>query len=144
MSESATVKEGDPVQIHFEGRLPDGTVFESSAGGDPLTFVAGSEEVLPGVSQGVVGMAAGETKDVELAPESGFGDRHEELVRVVERDQLPEDAKVGDQLSAQIGDRELIVWVRELDDDRAVLDANHPLAGVTVTFSITLVAIESA
>ena len=141
MREPATVKEGDPVQIHFEGRLPDGTVFETSEGGDPLSCVAGGDEILRGVSQAVIGMTANDTKDVELDPQDGFGERHEELVKKVDRDQLPEDVKIGDQLSAQIGDRELIVWVRELSDDRAVLDANHPLAGVTVTFTITLVAI---
>jgi FKBP-type peptidyl-prolyl cis-trans isomerase 2 len=141
MSETATVKESDTVQIHFEGRLPDGTVFETSEGGDPLSFVAGSDEILPGVSQAVIGMTANDAKDVELDPQNGFGERHEELVKKVDRDQLPKDAKIGDQLKAPIGDRELIVWVRELSDKRAVLDANHPLAGVTVTFTITLVAI---
>jgi len=143
MDEPAIVKDGNPVQIHFKGQLPDGTVFENSHGGDPITFVAGSDEILSGVSKAVIGMTPDETRDVELEPADGFGERHEELVRTVDRDQLPEDVKIGDQLSAQIGDRELIVWVRELSDDRAVLDANHPLAGVTVTFTITVVAIES-
>ena len=64
MSEPATVKEGDPVQIHFEGRLPDGTVFETSEGGDPLSCVAGGDEILRGVSQAVIGMTANDTKDV--------------------------------------------------------------------------------
>ena len=139
MSDPATVKKGDSVRIHFEGRLPDGTVFESSAGGEPLAFTAGSDEILAGVSEGVIGMSAGETKEVEVPPELGFGERHEELQKVVDRGQLPDECDVGDQLSASIGERELIVWVRELNEDNAVLDANHPLAGVTVTFDITLV-----
>lgn len=138
MDEPAIVKEGDAVQIHFKGQLPDGTVFETSHGGDAVTFVAGSDEILSGVSKAVIGMSPDETRDVELAPEDSFGERHEELVRKVDRDQLPEDVKVGDQLSAHIGERELIVWVRELSEDRAILDANHPLAGVTVTFTITV------
>jgi len=141
MSDSATVKKGDSVSIHFEGKLPDGTVFESSADGEPLAFTAGSEEVLVGVSEAVIGMSAGEQKDVELPPEVGFGERQEELERTVERNQLPDECAVGDQLSASVGDRELVVWVREIDENSAVLDANHPLAGVTVTFSITLVEI---
>lgn len=141
MSDSVAVRKGDTVRIHFEGRLPDGTVFESSAGGAPLAFTAGSDEILAGVSEAVIGMTAGEKREVELPPELGFGERHAELERTVERSQLPEECNVGDQLSASVGDRELIVWVREINDDSAVLDANHPLAGVTVTFAVELVDI---
>ncbi len=138
MSIPTSVSKGDQVTVQFEGRLPDGTVFEASTEDKPLSFAAGGEDVLKGVSDAVIGMSVGETREVEVPPELGFGERHDALVRKVERSQLPEKVEVGDQLTAKADDRELNVWVSEVGPEHAVLDANHPLAGTTVTFIITV------
>jgi peptidylprolyl isomerase len=137
------VSEGDLVRIHYTGRFEDGTVFDSSKDREPLEFVAGGPQVIAGVSNAVVGMAEGETKTVTISPDEGYGQRNPRLEQTVGRDQLPDEIEEGDQLRAIQGDQEIPVWVRELSEDSAVIDANHPLAGHTLVFELELVGVES-
>jgi peptidylprolyl isomerase len=139
----AVTKEGDRVQIHYTGRLEDGTVFDSSQGRDPLEFTAGGDEVIRGVDQAVLGMKQGESKTVEVSPEEGYGDRKDGLEQRVPRNILPEGVNTGDRLQAKVGEKAIMVWVMELGDEFAVLDANHPLAGRNLSFDIELISLES-
>ncbi len=135
------VTQGDVVRIHYTGRLEDGTEFDNSRGREPLEFVAGAGNVIQGVSQGVIGMSEGETKTVTVPPEEAYGERNPALEQKVARDDLPEGVHEGAQLRAVQGDREIPVWVRQLDDAGAVIDANHPLAGKTLVFDLELVEV---
>lgn len=135
---------GDTVRVSYEGRLDDGTVFDSSLEGDPLEFTLGTDEVIQGFEQAISGVESGQSKTVTLDPDEAYGDRDEDLVFTVEREQLPEDLDpdVGDRLQVrpQEGDA-FEVHVADVGDDRVVLDANHPLAGRELTFEIELVEI---
>jgi len=137
----AQVKQGDQVKVHYTGRLTDGTVFDSSREREPLEFEVGAEGLIPGFSNGVVGMDVGEEKSVTIEPAEGYGERHEEMVREVPRDALPEGVKQGDPLSAQTEHGQIQVWVKELDDEKAIIDGNHPLAGQTLVFDIEMMEI---
>jgi peptidylprolyl isomerase len=139
-------KSGDLVKIHYTGRLEDGTVFDSSEGRSPLAFTAGGNEVILGVSRAVIDMEPGDKKTVEVAPEDGFGIRQPNQSQKVPRNLLPEDVKVGSALQAQgtEGTQPITVWVVELDEESAVLDANHPLAGRNLVFDIELVSVDTA
>jgi peptidylprolyl isomerase len=134
-------KQGDKVQVHYTGKFEDGSVFDSSQGAQPLEFTAGGTDLIPGVSKAVIGMAPGEAKSVEIPPEEGYGQRQDGMEQNVPRNLLPPEAKVGDPLQAQAGDQTIVVWVKELGDEEAVLDANHPLAGRTLFFDLEMVAI---
>ncbi len=137
-------KVGDRVRIHYRGALDDGTVFGTSLGGEPLEFTVGGEETLPGLEQAVIGMEEGDTKEVTIAPEDGFGEQREELIAEVDREDMPEDLdpEVGMRLHLQTADgRSLVVRVTKVTDDTVTLDANHPLAGKTLHFTITLLEI---
>ncbi|MFO7654689.1 MAG: peptidylprolyl isomerase [Candidatus Krumholzibacteriia bacterium] len=138
----ANAKQGDRVKIHYTGRLKDGTVFDTSEGREPLEFTAGSEELITGVSHAVIGMEEGQERTITVPPEEGFGERREDLAQEVPRDALPQDVKVGEPLTARSGEQEVRVWVRELSDDSAVVDANHPLAGHTLEFDVKVVGVE--
>ena len=138
------VSQGDVVRIHYTGRFEDGRVFDSSMERDPLEFVAGGREVIPGVSNAVVGMEEGEKKTVTLPPEEGYGPRNPALEQTISRSQLPTEVQQGDQLRAIQGNQEIPVWVRELDNDSAVIDANHPLAGQTLIFDLEVVGVHSS
>jgi peptidylprolyl isomerase len=136
-------KSGDRVQIHYTGRLEDGTVFDSSQGRDPLEFTAGGSEVIPGVDKAVLGMQPGESKTVEVSAEDAYGVRTPGLDQRVPRRLLPEKAQVGDRLQAKVGEKVILVWVAVIEEEFAVIDANHPLAGQSLVFDIELVSVES-
>jgi peptidylprolyl isomerase len=141
-SPMAVTKLGDHVQVHYTGKLGDGTVFDSSRDRDPLEFTAGGDEVIPGVSHAVVGMQPGESKTIEIEAEKAHGRRQVGLEKRVSRNIIPEEAQVGDPLQAKVEDQTIVFWVAELDEDFAVLDINHPLAGHTLTFDIELVNLQ--
>lgn len=137
-------KKGDQVSIHYTGRLNDGTVFDSSDGSDPLVFVLGTGQVIPGFENAVMGMNAGDSKTVKIAAREAYGSRQEDLVMNVDRGQIPEDLdiEVGQRLQMEKPDGETMrVTVTGVTDEIVTLDANHPLAGEDLTFDITLVKI---
>ena len=138
-------KQGDKVRVHYTGSFEDGTVFDSSEGEDPLEFTIGGGEVIAGVEEALIGMSAGESKRETIEPDRGYGERHEELVFSVGRDQLPPggDIEAGDMLQVGFGqERTATVQVMEVGDEMVTLDANHPLAGKTLLFDLELVSID--
>lgn len=138
----ASAAQGDTVHIHYTGRFDDGTVFDSSQGRDPLDFVLGSGQVIPGFDQAVAGMEVGETKTVTIEASDAYGDHREELVIHVGRSDLPDglEPEVGQHLQMSSPDGQTFqVAVVKTTDEKVVLDANHPLAGRDLTFDIELV-----
>ena len=138
------VKQGDSVAVHYTGTLADGTVFDSSEGRDPLTFTVGSGQVIEGFENAVVGMAEGESKTVTIASQDAYGPHDPAMVRRIGRETVPPEIALreGMQLSARNQEGQTVaVVVTELDDDSVTLDANHPLAGKDLVFTISLVGI---
>ena len=140
----AQAKEGDTVNVHYTGRLGDGTVFDSSAGRDPLQFTIGEGQLIPGFETGVLGMNPKETKTVEIPANEAYGPHHDEMVMVVEKSQFPPDLnpEIGDQLQMRHESGQIvIVTVTEISDANITLDANHPLAGKDLIFDLELAEI---
>jgi peptidylprolyl isomerase len=133
---------GDTVRFHFTGRLSNGSIFGSSPEDEPVQLILGSEQSIVGLNQALIGMQVGEKKTVTFSAEEGFGARRPELQQQVSRAALPEGVQVGARLTAQAGSSRVTVWVRDLSDDMAIVDGNHPLAGQTLTFDLELVAID--
>lgn len=139
-------KNGDSVQVHYTGKLEDGTVFDSSEGGDPLAFRLGEGSAIPGFENAIVGMQEGETRTAHVSPEQAYGPYQDENVFAVPRSEFPPelDLKVGEQLQVRQQDGQaFIVTVQNVNDNEVMLDANHPLAGKDLTFNIRLVKIGS-
>ena len=137
---SQLVKQGDQVEIEYVGKLEDGSIFDSTDGRGAFAFEAGSDGIIPGMSAAVMGMQVGDNKTVEIPPEHAYGPYDEELVLRLPRERIPQDANVGDALSD--GSPGGAVWVvTELTDTESVLDGNHPLAGKTLIFDLTVVSI---
>ena len=136
-------KSGDTVRVHYTGTLDDGQQFDSSRGGDPLTFTLGEGNVIAGFDEAVSGMEVGDEKRVTIPAEQAYGLRREELTLRVPREELPSDLQLheGAQLRMEQGDQVMIVTVRTLDDESVTLDANHALAGEALTFDLQLVEI---
>jgi peptidylprolyl isomerase len=140
----AEAKLGDTVKIHFAGKLQDETVIETSKDRDPLEFKIGDGNVIPGLEQGVIGMAAGDKKTIAVSPEEGFGQQQEDLVVDLKKSEFPEDVEfaVGAYLNIETSDgKEFKAKVVEIKEDTVTLDANHPLAGVTINYDVELLEI---
>jgi len=137
-------KQGDTVAIHYTGTLDDGSVFDSSDGRDPLEFEVGSGQIIPGLDSEIPGMRVGDKKTVVIEPEQAYGPVNPDAKQTVPRSDIPAEIplEVGLTLQAQTSQGQAIpVTVVELSDESVVLDANHPLAGKTLTFAIELVSI---
>ena len=141
----AQAKQGDTVKVHYTGKFPDGTVFDSSEGANPLEFTIGNGQVIPGFDNGVIGMAPAESRTIDIPAVQAYGAHQDEMVVVLERDKLPSDLNpdIGDQLQMKGMDgRLVVVEVTAIDEATLTLDANHPLAGKDLTFDINLVEIK--
>jgi peptidylprolyl isomerase len=138
-------KEGDTVTIHYTGTLESGEVFETTKERNPIEITLGNRRVIPGIEKGILGMNVGEIKTFEVAPEDGFGDRMQEFKTTVKRDDLPEQItpEIGQPLKVeQPGGDSFVMFISDMDANTVSLDANHPLAGQTLTFTIELLAVK--
>ena len=121
---------GNTVRVHYTGTLEDGTVFDTSRGGEPIEFA--------------VGMEPGDSKKLTIPATEAYGEHDPRLVQDVPRSELPQglEPEPGMQLKASGGDgREIALVVTEVTSDVVRLDANHPLAGQDFTFEIQLVEV---
>ena len=138
-------KDGDTVYVHYTGTLSDGSVFDSSVGGDPLVFVLGEGKMITGFENAVRGMKVGETKTITLSPAEAYGEYREDLVTVFPKSEIPEDitVEIGMVLSLQSSSGDIFyATVIAIGEDTITLDANYELAGKELTFEIELVKIE--
>ena len=136
--------EGSKVKVHYTGTFDDGEVFDSSREREPMEFEVGAQQVIPGFDQALVGMKIGESKNVRIPEEEAYGPYNPEMVMEVAPDQFEEGMKVeiGQQFQVEMGEgNPVVLMVKEVRDDKVVLDANHPMAGKTLNFDIELVEI---
>ncbi|WP_299201955.1 peptidylprolyl isomerase [uncultured Tateyamaria sp.] len=140
------IKDGDTVRIHYTGTLLDGTVFDSSDGRDPLEFVVGSGQIIPGLDVALPGMTEGDKKKVNIPCDQAYGPINPALRQGVPRDAIPDEIplEIGLQLQMQTPQGQpMPVTVVEVGEEEVTLDANHPLAGKDLTFDFEVVSIDA-
>jgi len=138
--------EGDTVRVHYTGTLDDGTEFDSSIGGEPLEFTLGAGGIISGFENAVYGMSKGQTKTVTIPPEEAYGLHDDELLKEIEREDLPVGAvlQVGEYVTVTFSNGITgSVPIVEITDTTIVLDTNYWLAGEYLTFEITFVGVVS-
>lgn len=141
---SSRAEVGDTVAVHYTGSLGNGTVFDSSAGREPLRFVLGEGRVIRGFEQATLGMSVGEFRTVVIPADEAYGPYLDELVVAKTWSELPPnwEPQPGDQLPrTQADGRVIYATVVEVTEDGVILDENHRLAGKDLTFEIELVEI---
>jgi len=144
------VQVGDVVSIHCIGRLQNGEVFENTFEKEPFVFQVGSPEIIPGLSEAVIGMEEGEEKEVVIPPEKAFGPRDENLVKAVPKDAINLDVEPEPGLMLNLivdtpqGEMTFPAIVVEVNENEIVLDLNPPLAGQELIFQIKLEKILSS
>lgn len=138
------ITNGSSVSVNYTGRLEDGTIFDTSLheGRTPLTATLGQGQLIPGFENGLMGMAVGEKRTIEINPSDAYGEVNEGMIQEVPLTQVPEGAKVGDLLQGQNEQGQFQVSVKEVKENSVVLDMNHPLAGKKLIFDLEVVSID--
>jgi FKBP-type peptidyl-prolyl cis-trans isomerase 2 len=141
------VKNNDYVTVIYDGFLNNDEVFESSKDTGPMEFQVGTNSVLPGFENAVLGMKMNETKNFEIQPQDAFGIKKPELVHTVERAVIGADAEVkpgailGLTVEKDGENVKVPAMVTDVTDDTITVDFNHPLAGQTLKYQVTVTAI---
>lgn len=137
------IEKGQKVKVEYTGTFEDGEVFDSSEKhGQPLEFIVGAGQMIPGFDAAVVGMEKDEVKDIKLNPEEAYGEHNPQLVQKVPIDQLPKDPKpsVGMMLAVGLPNgQQLPAKITEVTDADVTIDVNHPMAGKVLNFNIKIV-----
>lgn len=140
-----TAVKGSTVKIEYVARLEDGTEFDRSAEGEPLEFVLGQGRVLAGVEEAVEGMEEGDGKTVTIPPEKAYGQRDESLLRKFPKTIMMGETELKKDMVVKLHLKEggtVPATVVDITDTDVIVDLNHPLAGRTLVFDITLAAVE--
>ncbi len=145
MTGAPVIERGARVTLHHEIRLEDGTVADSSFDEDPITVTIGAGDLHPAFELLLIGLVAGDERRFEIPPETGFGEPDPELVQPMPRSEFPTDFPLQPGLvitmTTPTGE-ELPALVRAVDDNRVLIDLNHPFAGHTLEFRCRIVAVE--
>ncbi len=136
------VQKGDRVSIHYTAKLIDGTVVDKTSSQEPLTFTQGEGKVLPAVDNAVLGMGPGESKTVQVSEKNLYGPHNPDLVVELEREEFTKRGikpEIGLKLNTnQDNEKSMVVRVTDISNTTVTLDANHPLAGHTLSFDLYL------
>jgi FKBP-type peptidyl-prolyl cis-trans isomerase 2 len=139
------VKQGDSVKVHYVGTLNDGNEFDNSyKRGSTLDFKVGAGQMIKGFDSAVVEMTVGDKKTVNIKPEEAYGERKEEAIMAVAKENFPPDfvAVEGEMVQGRTENGQPInALIIEVQDNDVILDMNHPLAGEELNFEIELVEI---
>jgi len=141
-----SISDGKTISMEYTLTLEDKKVLDTNVGGDPLNFTQGSHQIIPGLETALEGMKVGESKQVTVAPEQGYGPINPQAVEEVPIDKIPEEArKVGAQLQGKDGQGRMVhPRVTEVKEQVVVLDFNHPLAGKKLFFDVKILDIQAA
>ena len=135
------------VSMHYTLTLESGETVDSSVEHEPLQFLTGQQQIIPGLEREILNLQPGDKKSVTVAPEDGYGLVNEDLTQTVGREQIPADVelKEGLALTGQNADgQQFQVIVKSFNDAEVELDMNHPLAGETLHFDIEIIDVRPA
>ncbi len=134
------VQDGLVVLVQYTLRNQKGVVLDRSEAGDPLPYLHGAGNIIPGLERQLEGLEVGATGTFTVPPEEGYGLR-EGQAQSVPRSAFPEGQPImpGMQFSAQSPDGEMVpFWVVSVTETEVVMDPNHPLAGETLVFEVAI------
>lgn len=134
------------VAIDYTLKDDDGSVLDTSEGKEPLAYLHGSGNIIPGLEKALEGKEEGEEVSVNIPPEEAYGERREDLTQVVPRNlfQGVDELQVGMQFQAQAEGGEQIVTITGIEGEDVTVDANHPMAGVPLNFYVKVVEVRDA
>lgn len=140
------IKKDTVVAIDYTLTDKDGDVMDSSKGREPLTYIHGNGNLIPGLEKELEGKKPGDSIKVSISPEKGYGIRDERAVQLLSREVFKgmKSLEVGMQFQVQHEQGDQIITITEIDGDKVTVDGNHPLAGETLNFEVTVVSTRDA
>ncbi|WP_019021368.1 MULTISPECIES: peptidylprolyl isomerase [unclassified Thioalkalivibrio] len=140
------VAQNSVVSIHYKLTNDAGETIDSSEGREPLAYMHGNGQIVPGLERQLEGKAAGDKVQATVPPEEGYGEKLDAMVQEVpmEAFQGVDSIEPGMQFQAQTENGPLTVTVTKVEGDTATVDGNHPLAGQTLNFDVEVVDVREA
>lgn len=134
------------VTIHYTLTDAEGTVLDSSRGGEPLSYLEGAQNIIPGLEKELLGAKAGDKKTVKVPAAEAYGEKRQDMVMQVPKSQFPADMKfkVGDRFRGGADGHAPIFTVASIETDTVTLDGNHPLAGKDLNFDVEVTEVRDA
>ncbi len=142
-----TIQNDAVVSLAYTLKLQNGEIIDFSEADDPLEYLHGADNIIPGLEKELTGLKSGDAKEVRVSAEEGYGEYDPEDVEVVERGMLPTDMAIKLGMVVAIEDEDgntSEAYVREIAADSVTLDFNHPLAGQPLFFSVEVLAVRDA
>lgn len=141
-----SIQENSVVHIHYTLTNDAGEVLDSSSGKEPLMYMHGHHNLIPGLEDQLLGKKAGDTFNADVEAEDAYGLHHEEAIQQIPLSALANipELQVGMQLQASTDQGPVAVTITEITDEFAVLDGNHPLAGQRLHFAVEVVSVRDA
>lgn len=147
-TENLTVADNMVVSMDYTLTLDSGEVVDSSDGREPLEFLHGRGQIIPGLEKELYGMTVGDVKKVAVTPAEGYGEADEDAFQAYPRDAFPDDMELTEGMALHMRDTEsnqvIEAYIYEVRPDDVVLDFNHPLAGETLYFDVKIADLRPA
>lgn len=145
--DSQTIQDNMVVSIDYTVKLDDGEVVDTSVGREPLQYIHGQDMIIPGLEKALKGMQSGDSQTLIIPPAEAYGERLEGAQQWLPRDVFPADMILEPGMPFQAQDQNdhlVTLYVSEVQDDQVEVDYNHPLAGETLHFEVTIMGIRPA
>ena len=142
-----TIEKNKVVALHYTLTLDSGEIADTSEGRDPLSFLVGGGQIIPGLENELIGLAKGDKKTITVQPEDAYGVKSDNLIQTVERDLIPDSitVEIGERLQGQSEDGHVVEGeIVAVDENNIQIDFNHPLADEVLTFDVHVVDIRDA
>lgn len=133
------------VTMHFTVSSADGVQIDSSRNGEPMQYIHGTGYLIKGLEDAIIGKQAGDAMQLDVEPEQAYGERHDQLVQAVPKNMFEGmEVEVGMQFRAGTDEGEQSVTVIDVTEDEVVVDGNHPLAGIALSFDVEILDVREA
>ncbi len=141
-----SITENKVALIHYTLKNDDGATLDSSEGQEPLAYLHGHQNLVPGLEKELEGKTVGDKLNVTVAPEEGYGEKDTQLIQELPRDMFGgvDNIEVGMEFHAQTQNGNQVVEVIDVAEDTITIDGNHPLAGMNLNFEVEVTEIRDA
>lgn len=141
------IADGVVVSLEYALHLGDGEIIDRSSAEEPLLYLHGAQNIIPGLEQELTGLAVGDSKSVVVPPEGAYGTYDKDDVEAMDRAMFPPDLELAPGLMLSMRDDKGRIYeatVKEVSDTQVTLDFNHPLAGETLHFDVKVADLRHA